>query len=85
MIQFLPCVSKAQMDIDYTFAQMLYLCISPRSCLLWLHMAAVCLYSCRKVYQLTSYRKQTKNQWVRALCPKPSHSVGNSMVHAGEG
>ena len=33
MIQFLPCVSKAQMDIDYTFAQMLYLCISPRSCL----------------------------------------------------
>ncbi|CAK8992626.1 unnamed protein product [Durusdinium trenchii] len=38
----------AQMDIDYTFAQMLYLCIAPR-----------------KVYQLTSYRKQTKNQWAR--------------------
>ncbi|CAJ1458004.1 unnamed protein product [Effrenium voratum] len=39
---------EAQMDIDYTFAQMLYLCIAPR-----------------KVYQLTSYRKQTKNQWAR--------------------
>jgi len=36
------------MDIDYTFAQMIYLCIAPR-----------------KVYQLTSYRKQTKNQWAR--------------------
>ncbi|CAE8590010.1 unnamed protein product [Polarella glacialis] len=36
------------MDIDYTFAQMLYLCVAPR-----------------KVYQLTSYRKQTKNQWAR--------------------
>ncbi|CAK0899133.1 unnamed protein product, partial [Prorocentrum cordatum] len=35
----------AQMDIDYTLAQMIYLCIS--------------------VYQLTSYRKQTKNQWAR--------------------
>jgi hypothetical protein len=38
----------AQMDIDYTFAQMMYLCFAPR-----------------KVYQLTSYRKQTKNQWAR--------------------
>lgn len=38
----------AQMDIDYTFAQMLHLCRAPR-----------------KVYQLTSYRKQTKNQWAR--------------------
>lgn len=38
----------AQMDIDYTFAQMIYLCIAPR-----------------KVYQLTAYRKQTKNQWAR--------------------
>eukprot|EP00928_Gymnodinium_smaydae_P025047 TRINITY_DN20089_c0_g1_i2.p1 TRINITY_DN20089_c0_g1~~TRINITY_DN20089_c0_g1_i2.p1 ORF type:complete len:246 (-),score=45.84 TRINITY_DN20089_c0_g1_i2:221-958(-) len=38
----------AQMDIDYTFAQMMYLCVAPR-----------------KVYQLTSYRKQTKNQWAR--------------------
>eukprot|EP00440_Ansanella_granifera_P011101 gb/GFBE01012039.1/.p1 GENE.gb/GFBE01012039.1/~~gb/GFBE01012039.1/.p1 ORF type:complete len:246 (+),score=36.69 gb/GFBE01012039.1/:1-738(+) len=41
-------IQYAQMDIDYTFAQMLYLCIAPR-----------------KVYQLTSYRKQTKNQWAR--------------------
>mmetsp|Transcript_112741 Transcript_112741/g.318654 ORF Transcript_112741/g.318654 Transcript_112741/m.318654 type:complete len:246 (+) Transcript_112741:187-924(+) len=41
-------IHYAQMDIDYTFAQMLYLCVSPR-----------------KVYQLTSYRKQTKNQWAR--------------------
>lgn len=41
-------IHYAQMDIDYTFAQMLYLCLSPR-----------------KVYQLTSYRKQTKNQWAR--------------------
>jgi len=38
----------AQMDIDYTFAQMMYLCLAPR-----------------KVYQLTSFRKQTKNQWAR--------------------
>lgn len=41
-------IHYAQMDIDYTFAQMVYLCLSPR-----------------KVYQLTSYRKQTKNQWAR--------------------
>jgi len=41
-------VHYAQMDMSYTFAQMIYLCISPR-----------------KVYQLTSYRKQTKNQWAR--------------------
>eukprot|EP00747_Dinoflagellata_sp_TGD_P106744 gnl/TRDRNA2_/TRDRNA2_169939_c0_seq3.p1 gnl/TRDRNA2_/TRDRNA2_169939_c0~~gnl/TRDRNA2_/TRDRNA2_169939_c0_seq3.p1 ORF type:complete len:246 (-),score=34.12 gnl/TRDRNA2_/TRDRNA2_169939_c0_seq3:114-851(-) len=41
-------IQYAQMDIDYTFAQMLYLCLAPR-----------------KVYQLTSYRKQTKNQWAR--------------------
>lgn len=41
-------IHYAQMDIDYTFAQMLYLCLAPR-----------------KVYQLTSYRKQTKNQWAR--------------------
>mmetsp|Transcript_64007 Transcript_64007/g.152634 ORF Transcript_64007/g.152634 Transcript_64007/m.152634 type:complete len:246 (+) Transcript_64007:80-817(+) len=41
-------IQYAQMDIDYTFAQMMYLCIAPR-----------------KVYQLTSYRKQTKNQWAR--------------------
>jgi len=41
-------IQYAQMDIDYTFAQMFYLCIAPR-----------------KVYQLTSYRKQTKNQWAR--------------------
>lgn len=38
----------AQMDTEYTFAQMVYLCFAPR-----------------KVYQLTSYRKQTKNQWAR--------------------
>eukprot|EP00929_Paragymnodinium_shiwhaense_P002795 TRINITY_DN103085_c0_g1_i1.p1 TRINITY_DN103085_c0_g1~~TRINITY_DN103085_c0_g1_i1.p1 ORF type:complete len:246 (+),score=36.95 TRINITY_DN103085_c0_g1_i1:153-890(+) len=38
----------AQMDIDYTIAQMIYLCVRPR-----------------QVYQLTSYRKQTKNQWAR--------------------
>lgn len=38
----------AQMDMDYTFAQMMHLCRAPR-----------------KVYQLTSYRKQTKNQWAR--------------------
>merc|ERR1719401_2843674 len=38
----------AQMDITYTFVQMIYLCMAPR-----------------KVYQLTSYRKQTKNQWAR--------------------
>lgn len=36
------------MDVDYTYAQMLYLCLAPR-----------------EVYQLTSYRKQTKNQWAR--------------------
>lgn len=41
-------IHYAQMDIDYTFAQMIYLCFAPR-----------------KVYQLTSYRKQTKNQWAR--------------------
>jgi len=41
-------IQYAQMDIDYTFAQMIYLCIAPR-----------------KVYQLTAYRKQTKNQWAR--------------------
>jgi len=41
-------IQYAQMDIDYTFAQMIYLCFAPR-----------------KVYQLTSYRKQTKNQWAR--------------------
>eukprot|EP00927_Polykrikos_kofoidii_P078724 TRINITY_DN7553_c0_g1_i1.p1 TRINITY_DN7553_c0_g1~~TRINITY_DN7553_c0_g1_i1.p1 ORF type:complete len:246 (+),score=30.10 TRINITY_DN7553_c0_g1_i1:136-873(+) len=41
-------IQYAQMDIDYTFAQMIYLCLAPR-----------------KVYQLTSYRKQTKNQWAR--------------------
>lgn len=41
-------IHYAQMDIDYTFAQMIYLCLAPR-----------------KVYQLTSYRKQTKNQWAR--------------------
>jgi len=41
-------IQYAQMDIDYTFAQMAYLCLAPR-----------------KVYQLTSYRKQTKNQWAR--------------------
>lgn len=41
-------IQYAQMDIDYTFAQMIYLCIAPK-----------------KVYQLTSYRKQTKNQWAR--------------------
>merc|ERR1719401_3281361 len=41
-------VQYAQMDMSYTFAQMIYLCMAPR-----------------KVYQLTSYRKQTKNQWAR--------------------
>lgn len=41
-------VQYAQMDMSYTFAQMIYLCLAPR-----------------KVYQLTSYRKQTKNQWAR--------------------
>merc|ERR1719277_1200607 len=41
-------VQYAQMDMNYTFAQMIYLCVAPR-----------------KVYQLTSYRKQTKNQWAR--------------------
>lgn len=41
-------VQYAQMDMNYTFAQMIYLCMAPR-----------------KVYQLTSYRKQTKNQWAR--------------------
>lgn len=41
-------IQYAQMDMDYTIAQMIYLCIAPR-----------------KVYQLTSYRKQTKNQWAR--------------------
>lgn len=41
-------IHYAQMDIDYTFAQLLYLCFAPR-----------------KVYQLASYRKQTKNQWAR--------------------
>jgi len=41
-------IQYAQMDMSYTFAQMMYLCIAPR-----------------KVYQLTSYRKQTKNQWAR--------------------
>jgi len=41
-------IQYAQMDMSYTFAQMMYLCFAPR-----------------KVYQLTSYRKQTKNQWAR--------------------
>mmetsp|Transcript_1950 Transcript_1950/g.3880 ORF Transcript_1950/g.3880 Transcript_1950/m.3880 type:complete len:244 (-) Transcript_1950:16-747(-) len=41
-------VHYAQMDIDNTFTQMMYLCVAPR-----------------KVYQLTSYRKQTKQQWAR--------------------
>lgn len=41
-------VHWAQMDVDYTYAQMLSLCLAPRT-----------------VYQLTSYRKQTKNQWAR--------------------
>lgn len=41
-------LQRGQMDIEYTFAQMSYLCFAPR-----------------KVYQLTSYRKQTKNQWAR--------------------
>ncbi|CAD7936637.1 unnamed protein product [Amoebophrya sp. A25] len=38
----------AQLDIEYTFAQMFYILSHPR-----------------KVYQLTSYRKQTKNHWSR--------------------
>ncbi|CAD7950109.1 unnamed protein product [Amoebophrya sp. A120] len=38
----------AQLDIEYTFAQMWYILANPR-----------------KVYQLTSYRKQTKNHWSR--------------------
>eukprot|EP00392_Amoebophrya_sp_AT5.2_P019584 g20488.t1 len=38
----------AQLDIEYTFAQMWYILVHPR-----------------KVYQLTSYRKQTKNHWSR--------------------
>lgn len=41
-------LQRSQMDIEYTFVQMSYLCFAPR-----------------KVYQLTSYRKQTKNQWAR--------------------
>lgn len=45
---FRRVVHFAQMDMDYTFAQMLYLCCQPS-----------------KVYQLTAYRKQTKNQWAR--------------------
>jgi hypothetical protein len=113
------------MDIDYTFAQMLYLCIAPRSAgprmwhgflsnfcsknlgagVFWnicfeylleliipntwvidkvgdlrtsffcghgvvvfasedVRSCPICIaWSARKVYQLTSYRKQTKNQW----------------------
>ena len=103
------CAPKAQMDIDYTFAQMLYLCIAPRSagprmwhgvfwnicfeyllelmipntwvidkigdlptsfflragcCCFCFRRYPICIaWSVRKVYQLTSYRKQTKNQW----------------------
>ena len=38
----------SQMDMEYTFSQMVYLCKSPS-----------------KVYTLTKYRKQTKNQWAR--------------------
>jgi len=41
-------VQYAHLDVDYTFAQMCYLCIAPK-----------------KVYQLTCYRKQTKNRWSR--------------------
>jgi len=41
-------IQYKQMDIAYTFAQMLDLCLDPR-----------------RVYQLTAYRKQTKNQWAR--------------------
>mmetsp|Transcript_30292 Transcript_30292/g.85438 ORF Transcript_30292/g.85438 Transcript_30292/m.85438 type:complete len:246 (+) Transcript_30292:58-795(+) len=41
-------IQYAQMDISYTFAQMIDLIKAPR-----------------KVYQLTSYRKQTKHQWAR--------------------
>lgn len=41
-------LQRGQMDIEYTLAQMSYLCFDPK-----------------RVYQLTSYRKQTKNQWAR--------------------
>mmetsp|Transcript_19998 Transcript_19998/g.37126 ORF Transcript_19998/g.37126 Transcript_19998/m.37126 type:complete len:228 (+) Transcript_19998:527-1210(+) len=37
-----------QMDLDYTFFQMLFICCSPK-----------------KLYQLASWRKRTKNQWAR--------------------
>lgn len=45
---FRRMVQYAQMDMSYTFAQMIYLCMAPR-----------------KVIKLTSWRKQTKNQWAR--------------------
>ncbi|KAK8821019.1 UNC-50 family protein [Blastocystis sp. ATCC 50177/Nand II] len=40
--------SLRQMDLDYTFTQMLQICLSPS-----------------KVYKMTAWRKQTKNQWAR--------------------
>ncbi|KNB42980.1 hypothetical protein JH06_3201 [Blastocystis sp. subtype 4] len=40
--------SLRQMDLDYSFSQMIQICISPT-----------------KVYKMTAWRKQTKNQWAR--------------------
>lgn len=37
-----------QMDLDYTFFQMLFICCNPQ-----------------KLYQLSTWRKRTKNQWAR--------------------
>ncbi|ONM53597.1 UNC-50 family protein [Zea mays] len=47
-------VKWQQMDIEYTFWQMVHLCTSPK----------VVYASCTH-YQHTKYHKQTKNQWAR--------------------
>jgi len=41
-------LSVSEMDIDYAFTQLMYLCFAPK-----------------RVYQLTTYRKQIKNYWCR--------------------
>ncbi|KAG6436278.1 hypothetical protein SASPL_101164 [Salvia splendens] len=87
---FTNCSLWQQMDIEYTFWQMLNLCTSPK--VVW----NVFIISFT-VYQHTKYHKQTKNQWARddpafvvicslllsvsliAYCAAYDHSAGHAV------
>ncbi|KAG6432959.1 hypothetical protein SASPL_104555 [Salvia splendens] len=83
-------VKWQQMDIEYTFWQMLNLCTSPK--VVW--NVSIISFT---VYQHTKYHKQTKNQWARddpafvvicslllsvslvAYCAAYDHSAGHAV------